>query len=165
LHAEYAPQAEVDGLRMSKHCSNLTANSDPVLVERMLRNLISNAIRYTRQGEIDIRCATVDNGITIEVRDTGIGIPADKHQQIFEEFVQLGNPERDRNKGLGLGLSIVRRLAGLLGTRVEVHSSPGVGSSFRFILPAGDPARLRRYCPDVGPAPFRSGQYPDRCHR
>jgi signal transduction histidine kinase len=139
LHAEYAPQAEAAGLRMLKHCGELTARSDPALVERILRNLIANAIRYTDAGEIVIQCTAVDAGITMEVRDTGIGIPEDQHERVFQEFVQIGNPERDRSKGLGLGLSIVRRLAGLLGTRVELRSVPGVGSSFRFAVPAGDP--------------------------
>jgi CheY-like chemotaxis protein/anti-sigma regulatory factor (Ser/Thr protein kinase) len=139
VHAEYAPQAEAAGLQMLKHCGELIAKSDPALVERMLRNLISNAIRYTRAGEIVVQCTTADTGIAMEVRDTGIGIPEDQHQRVFEEFVQLANPEHDRSKGLGLGLSIVRRLADLLDTGVELRSSPGAGSSFRFTLPAGDP--------------------------
>ncbi len=139
LYAEYAPQAEAEGLRMVKHCGEITAKSDPALVERVLRNLIANAIRYTRAGEIDVQCTSVHAGIEIEVRDTGIGISEDQHERVFQEFVQIGNPERDRSKGLGLGLSIVHRLAGLLDTCVELRSVPGVGSSFRFTLPAGDP--------------------------
>jgi signal transduction histidine kinase/ActR/RegA family two-component response regulator len=139
LRDEYAPQAKAKGLRMSTHGGELVANSDPAHVERILRNLIANAIRYTPAGEIAIECTAVDGNIEVEVRDTGIGIPEAQHDRVFQEFVQLGNPERDRCKGLGLGLSIVRRLAGLLGTRVDLRSTPGVGSSFRFALPAGDP--------------------------
>jgi signal transduction histidine kinase/ActR/RegA family two-component response regulator len=142
LHAEYAPQAEAAGLRLLTHCGELTAKSDPIMVERILRNLIANAIRYTRGGEIVIDCTTVDAGIALEVRDTGIGIPEDQHEHVFQEFVQLGNPEHDRSNGLGLGLSIVRRLAHLLGTQVELQSTPGVGSSFRFALPAGNPEAI-----------------------
>jgi signal transduction histidine kinase/CheY-like chemotaxis protein len=140
LREEYAPQVEAKGLRMLVQCGDeLIANSDPAHVERILRNLIANAIRYTPAGEIAIECTAANGNIEVEVRDTGIGIPEAQHDRVFQEFVQLGNPERDRSKGLGLGLSIVHRLADLLGTRVELRSTPGVGSSFRFTLPAGDP--------------------------
>ena len=139
LHAEYAPQAKAKGLQISNQCGELVVKSDPGLVERIIRNLVANAIRYTDAGEIVIRCTAVDAGVEMEVHDTGIGIPEAQHERIFEEFVQVGNPERDRSKGLGLGLSIVRRLAALLGTRVELQSAPGVGSSFYLTLPAGNP--------------------------
>jgi CheY-like chemotaxis protein len=113
-------------------------HSDPALVERILRNLIGNAIRYTSAGSITLRCRAEADEVVIEVADTGIGIPTDQQEHVFEEFVQLGNPERDRTKGLGLGLAIVRRLTDLLDARIVLESAPGHGSTFRLSLKAGD---------------------------
>lgn len=140
LRAEYAPQAEARDLHLDVHSADLIAYSDPALVERILRNLLANAVRYTRKGEIRLVCTHSGDAIAIEIQDTGVGIPADRLEDVFQEFVQLDNSERDRSKGLGLGLSIVRRLAALLGTRVTVQSTLGAGSSFRFTLPVGDAA-------------------------
>lgn len=106
-------------------------HTDPALFERILRNLIENAIRYTPAGgRILLGCRRHGSSLGIGVYDTGIGIPEDKHAMIFEEFFQCGNPERDREKGLGLGLSIVQRLSQLLGHSVSVRSEPGRGSVF-----------------------------------
>lgn len=110
--------------------------SDPTLLERILRNLVINAIRYTHTGSVTIRCEVVADGLRLSVNDTGIGIDPDERENIFEEFTQLGNPERDRTKGLGLGLSIVRRLTKLLQHPMEFHSEPGKGTSFSLLLPA-----------------------------
>jgi signal transduction histidine kinase len=108
-----------------------------VLVERILRNLIANALRYTRTGGVLVACRRRSQCLRIEVWDTGIGIPRDQQQRVFEEFVQIANPERDRRKGLGLGLSIVRRLSRLLQHPLELKSRPGLGSMFRIELPLG----------------------------
>jgi signal transduction histidine kinase len=116
--------------------------SDPVLLERMLRNLISNAIRYTDSGSVEVKMRHIDGNIWLEVVDTGIGISQDAMPHIFEEYYQADNPHRDRRKGLGLGLAIVRRIEGILGCRVAVRSVPGAGSSFTFAVPAGDPILL-----------------------
>jgi signal transduction histidine kinase/CheY-like chemotaxis protein len=140
LEAEFAIQAQLSGLKLTAQCDDLTVNSDPDLVERILRNLIANAIRYTHAGSVDVCCLSEAGGITLSVSDTGVGIPADQHERVFEEFVQLGNPERDRTKGLGLGLAIVRRLADLLDAPLTLDSQPGRGSAFRILLPAGDPS-------------------------
>ena len=112
--------------------------SDPVLLERILRNLMSNGIRYTDSGSIRLVIETGEEAVTIKVIDTGIGIQEESINQIFGEFVQLDNPERDRGKGLGLGLSIVKRLCDLLDCSVQVESSPEKGSVFYFSLPLGD---------------------------
>lgn len=141
LRAEFAPQAVAAKLDLDIADTDLVVESDPALVERILRNLISNAIRYTRIGGIQVECRHTDRRVLIQVRDTGIGIPPEQHERVFEEFVQLGNPERDRTKGLGLGLAIVQRLGSLLGSTVTVESTPGLGSTFRFSLPAGDATR------------------------
>ncbi|MBI1425422.1 MAG: response regulator [Gammaproteobacteria bacterium] len=142
LVAEYAPQAEAKGLEWHAPGIAPVVLTDPVLLERILRNLISNAIRYTTRGEVRLTCNVVGNEVCLEVSDTGIGIPVQSQHEVFREFVQLHNPERDRTKGLGLGLAIVQRTAQLLGHRLEMHSTPGVGTSFRLFLPAGDPTAV-----------------------
>jgi CheY-like chemotaxis protein len=112
------------------------AKSDPVLVERILCNLISNAIRYTARGGVLVGCRWRAEAVRIEVWDTGPGIPAEHHEHIFEEFYQLDNPGRTSKKGLGLGLSIVRRLCALLDAPIDLRSEPGSGTVFGFELPA-----------------------------
>jgi CheY-like chemotaxis protein len=153
LGAEFAPQAQAAGLELSVHCPDATVQTDPALVERILRNLIGNAIRYTPDGGIDIGARATGAGITVEVSDTGIGIPADQQERVFEEFVQLGNPERDRTKGLGLGLAIVRRLAGLLQLPITLVSEPGKGSTFALSLPPGNPDEAVDRVPGTEAAP------------
>ena len=109
-----------------------------MLLERMLRNLIENALRYTPHGRILIGCRRGRGKVRIVVTDTGIGIAEHQHEVVFDEFVQFGNPERDRAKGLGLGLAIVKRLAVLLDHKVTVNSKPGRGSSFSIELPQSE---------------------------
>jgi two-component system, sensor histidine kinase len=141
----YAPIAAGQGLDWRvEPCTN-SVHSDQTLLGRLLRNLVENALRYTQQGYIRITCHQVEDRVRIEVKDTGIGIPPDHLDQIFEEFHQVGNLARDRAQGLGLGLAIVRRIADLLGHRIAVHSRPGEGSTFSIELPLGteEPARLR----------------------
>lgn len=150
--AEFTPQAQAAGLTLAAGCCDATVYSDPALIERILRNLISNAIRYTPAGNIVIRCRAEGDNVVVEVSDTGIGIPTTEQERIFEEFVQLGNPERDRSKGLGLGLAIVRRLADLLRVPLTLESAPGRGSTFRIALPAGDPAAIDVRADDIGVA-------------
>jgi CheY-like chemotaxis protein len=106
----------------------------------VLSNLLSNAVRYTEQGAIwlGFRRAGRQKGGYIEVRDSGVGIPPDEHERIFEEFYQVANPQRDARQGHGLGLPTVKRLVGLLGGELQLHSAPGRGSVFRFAVQAGD---------------------------
>jgi len=105
------------------------------LLGRVLRNLVENAIRYTKSGHIRLSCRLIEDRLRIEVEDSGIGIPPEQLDRIFDEFHQVGNPARDRTQGLGLGLAIVRRIADLLGHWVEVRSRPGGGSTFSIDLP------------------------------
>jgi signal transduction histidine kinase/ActR/RegA family two-component response regulator len=135
LENEFAPQAEARGLVYRTRDTTATLHGDPTLVELVLRNLIANAIRYTQQGGVLVACRKRRLHAVIEVWDTGLGIPAAQHRDIFREFHQLGNPERDQRKGLGLGLAIVDGLARTMHTRVTLASNPGQGSVFRFSMP------------------------------
>ncbi|WP_244433553.1 hybrid sensor histidine kinase/response regulator [Azospirillum sp. B506] len=131
LADEFRPQAEEKGLRLRVHvaCRAVT-RSDPVLLGRIVRNLLANAIRYTQRGGILLGLRKRDGQWRIEVWDTGFGIPQDKLDVIFDEFHQLTNPARDATRGLGLGLAIVRRLSVLLSAPVDVQSRSGRGSVF-----------------------------------
>jgi CheY-like chemotaxis protein len=104
-------------------------------VARILLNLVGNALRYTQVGGVLVTCRKRWNGVRVEVWDTGQGIPEDAREEIFQEYVQLGNPERDLSKGLGLGLAICRRLSDLLAAPLGVRSRPGRGSVFWIQLP------------------------------
>ena len=115
--------------------SSLNVRSDPRLLEQMIRNLLSNAVKYTNKGKILLGCRRRGDKLRIEVWDTGIGIPEEQLPAIFEEFHQLDNPARERSKGFGLGLTIVERLADLLGHTVDVRSIPGKGSVFAVEVP------------------------------
>ena len=107
----------------------------------MLRNLLSNAVKYTRQGKVLLGCRRHEGMLSIEIWDTGIGIPDDEFQAIFEEYHQLNNAARERSHGLGLGLSIVQRLGKLMGHRVRVGSRLGKGSVFAIEI-VHEPAQV-----------------------
>lgn len=136
----FTPAAHDKGLQLDVRTSAAFVHSDAALVERILGNLVSNAVRYTAKGRILIGCRSRGQRLVLEVYDTGPGISADKQALIFEEFYQVSNAERDRSQGLGLGLAIVERLARLLSTPVSLRSVPGKGSVFRFDLPRADAA-------------------------
>ncbi|HCS12209.1 MAG: hypothetical protein COS82_04655 [Zetaproteobacteria bacterium CG06_land_8_20_14_3_00_59_53] len=148
LHEQYAAQCEDAGLgwRLHMPAGILRVESDPVFVKEILINLISNAIRYTRHGGILLAARRRGEKLRLEVWDTGPGIDKDRQDEVFHEFVQLGNPERDRRNGVGLGLAIASRMSRLLGGQIELRSRPGRGSVFCFGIPliSGDvplPAR------------------------
>jgi signal transduction histidine kinase len=140
LRLELAPEAAEKGLRLRVMRTRAWVHSDPVLLERILRNLISNAIRYTARGGVLAGVRRRGTALALEVWDSGVGIPESERERIFEEFYQLGNHGRSSRKGLGLGLAIIQRLCTLLGYRVRVDSRPGRGSVFRFEVPAAEPA-------------------------
>ena len=158
LLEECAAEALERGLKLALVCGDPVIKSDPVLIERILRNIISNALRYTERGGIVIGCRRRGADYALEVWDSGPGIPADQRSRIFEEFYQIGNPGRDRTRGLGLGLAIVRRLAELLGHRIEVQSREGRGSVFRIVVPAGDRAALASEQVQALPEPSLAGR-------
>ncbi|MBC9883568.1 hybrid sensor histidine kinase/response regulator [Bradyrhizobium sp. INPA01-394B] len=136
IGAEWEADAENKGIELRVCPTRAFVTSDPVLLERILRNLISNAIRYTNHGAVLVGCRRRGETVRIEVWDTGPGIAPANQQKVFEEFYQVGNPERDRSQGLGLGLSIVRRLSDLLGHPIELVSAPERGSMFRLVVQA-----------------------------
>jgi len=138
LSEEYSLTTARKSLTLAVASPELWLRSDPALLERILRNLLDNAIKYTDRGGIAVNCRTEDGRARIELRDSGIGIPEDQQEQVFDEFHQLNNPERDRSKGLGLGLAIVKRLTGLLGITLEMSSTPGKGTCFVLWLPLGE---------------------------
>jgi signal transduction histidine kinase/ActR/RegA family two-component response regulator len=151
LSSDFEAEAGAKGLRLHLHSGTGSGfvHSDPLMVERILRNLIANAIRYTERGGVLVALRRRGARLNVEVWDTGIGIAADQQEAIFEEFFQVGNPERGQGKGLGLGLSIVRRLAELLDLPVSVRSQLGRGTRFRISLPLTDAAEPM---PATGPA-------------
>jgi signal transduction histidine kinase len=137
-----ASDASEKGLRLVVVPTRAIVRSDATLIERIVRNLVSNAIRYTKAGGLVLGCRRAGGNVRIAVCDTGIGIEPTQLPQIFKEFFQVANVERDRAKGLGLGLAIVERLARLLGHAVTVASVPGRGSTFSVTLPRGESPSL-----------------------
>ena len=157
IAAAYGPVALGKHLHWSVDACPVVVRSDRALLERLLRNLVENALRYTEQGLVSIHCRVDGPAVRITVSDTGIGIPPEQLELIFEEFHQIGNPERDRTQGLGLGLAIVRRLARLLDHPVAVRSEPGRGSEFEVSVPLGQ--ALKASAEESGPAvDERTGQ-------
>lgn len=132
--------AHAKGLHLRHIPTAAWAESDAHLLERMLGNLISNAVRYTKEGNILVGVRRCGSDWRIEVRDSGLGIAAEQLSLIFQEFYQIDNPERDAHKGLGLGLAIVARLGKMLDHRIAVRSSSGRGSVFAIVLPRTLPA-------------------------
>ncbi len=141
LANEFTSIANEKKLRIHFIPTSLFVNSDIQIIDRILRNLISNAIRYTNHGRILIGCRRKANSILISVYDSGIGIDDKDTTIIFEEFHQLDNPGRDRSKGLGLGLSIVHRLSRLLDINLSMQSVPNKGSVFSIELPRSSPSQ------------------------
>ncbi len=138
LSTDFNVAANLKGLNIQFKGADLVGYSDPVLLESILRNLISNAIRYTESGEVGVMWFDDGSKICIQVSDTGIGIPEENREQIFQEFLQLNNLERDRTKGFGLGLAIVKRLCQLLKSSLTIESKVGSGSVFQLNIPLGD---------------------------
>ncbi|HYF85295.1 ATP-binding response regulator [Azospirillum sp.] len=135
LESQYGPVARNKGLAFAVPQYRAPVVTDRILLLRLLGNLIDNAIRYTASGQVQVACLESGGTLIVEVRDTGIGIPEDRLDAIFEEFHQIGNPERNRDNGIGLGLSIVKRLATVLDHPVKVRSTLGKGSVFSVTIP------------------------------
>ncbi|WP_247878207.1 chemotaxis protein CheB [Azospirillum sp. TSO22-1] len=141
LVEEFGPLANAAGLTLRSVDTGVTVHSDPKLLGRILQNLLANAVKYTDSGRILIGCRHVPGAVRIQVWDTGRGIPQGQLKAIFEEFHQVDNLGRDRRQGLGLGLSIVDRLAMLLHHPIGVRSTPGKGSVFEIVVPVAEDAQ------------------------
>jgi two-component system, sensor histidine kinase len=157
LRREFASTAAAKGLRIEVEAHPVCAYSDPSLIEQVLRNLVANAIKYTRQGRVRMSClALPDSTVRIEVLDTGIGIPADQLACIYDEFYQIGMEANSSRTGYGLGLSIVKRIVELLDLKLEVRSQVGEGSSFSFLLPSARGELVRPHRERRGPATLKA---------
>ena len=143
LRAAYTFPAARKELALRVRSCDSVISTDPVLLYRILVNLVENALRYTRRGGVLIACRAREEGLWIEVWDTGIGIPKDQFDAIFQEFHQLKNPHRDREQGFGLGLAIVERTARLLQLPLELRSRVEHGSVFRLRVPYGDATQVK----------------------
>ena len=132
---ELVSTADEKNLKLFCHCDEeCFVYTDEILLERVLRNIIGNAIKYTQHGEVNVAVTNQTGQYLIQIMDTGPGIPVNEQQTVFEEFYQLENPERDRSKGLGLGLAIVKRLTDLLELELSLRSNEGEGSCFEIII-------------------------------
>ncbi|MFV1873694.1 MAG: hybrid sensor histidine kinase/response regulator [Oleiphilus sp.] len=132
---KYIPLAENKALLLTDNVdSDIYILSDPILLKRIISNLLDNAINYTQHGSVTLSTKVEENNITIMIKDTGNGVSENEQENIFQEFYQLNNPERDRKKGIGLGLSIVKRLSKILGAQISLSSSP-TGSIFQLDIP------------------------------
>jgi signal transduction histidine kinase len=131
---DHAGDAEAKGISLDLKPCSMVVRSDPVLLERVVRNIVANAVAYTDRGRVVVGCR---RGVTlsIQVWDTGRGIPPAEQEEVFKEFYQVGNPERDRTKGVGLGLAIVRRLTALLDHPLTLRSQPARGTVFMLQVP------------------------------
>jgi signal transduction histidine kinase len=135
LQKEFASQAAAKGLQLRFVSDSEVAYLDSKLLTRILRILLSNAIRYTNKGSVDVSCRRESGSLRITVEDSGIGIEPDQLTGIFDEFYRVDKDPAGRSGNLGLGLSIVERSAKLMGTKVEVESEPGIGSRFSIVVP------------------------------
>jgi two-component system, sensor histidine kinase len=167
LEAQVFDKAQAKGLRFEVQCAvpqgahhatnqlqsyaTSDVNSDLALLVRILSNLVHNAIRYTNEGQVTVRVRPRSDVMRVLVSDSGVGIAAHEKTRIFEEYYQVDNAARDRRKGLGLGLAIVRDLSALLGIRVRVKSTLGRGSTFVLDIPRSDLAPPRKVTTQATP--------------
>lgn len=154
----YRPTARAKDLDLLCRCpADVWIRTDRKLMERLVRNLVDNAVKYTQSGRVTISVEAGADDVTLTIADTGVGIATAEHERVFEEFYQIDNPERDRKRGLGLGLAIVRRLATLLGVQLSMESEPRRGTAFHIAMrrAVGDEPALAQESEmslrDVGP--------------
>ncbi len=140
LENDFRPLAAEKGLKFECADCDVWVKSDPEMLERVLRNLLDNAVKYTEQGRIEIRLDEEQDEVRVMVCDNGIGIDPAHRDRIFEEYYQIRNPSRDRKKGIGLGLAIVKRMCDLLGHSIRFDSDLGRGSTFEITLPLCEPS-------------------------
>jgi CheY-like chemotaxis protein len=164
INQNFAARAEEKGLLLRMRATPLWVHTDLQMLQRLLGNLVDNAIKYTSQGGVLVVARKRQGAVWIDVCDLGQGIAPEQQGHIFEEFYQVDNPGRDRAQGLGIGLSIVRRLSNLLGHPVQVKSQPGRGSRFRVLMgaPVEPQAAFYPALSPNPPPPVDLGQLPKR---
>jgi signal transduction histidine kinase/ActR/RegA family two-component response regulator len=157
LVEEFRPVAEGRSLLLTADTPVAMAQSDFMLIGRLLRNLIDNAVKYTSEGQVSVHLIPQEGAWRVEVVDTGPGIAPEQQHRIFDEYVQLSNPARQRRHGVGLGLAIVKRIDNLLGLQLKLHSIPGQGSRFSIVVPAASAEAVElQPRPMVDAATFRT---------
>lgn len=142
LISENQLYAQNKGLTLELEGDDAIVLTDAILLNRILRNLINNAIKFTHNGGVTIQISPENEHIKVTVSDSGVGIPKSKQQHIFDEYYQLDNKARDRSKGIGLGLAIVHRMSKLLNHQIMLESEVGTGSHFSLIIPLGDVSKV-----------------------
>lgn len=139
IHQQYFDYAAENETELILNChEGIYVYCDENLLIRLIRNLIDNAVKFTRNGKITIRASLQKEHVSLSIIDTGKGIPEDQQQKIFNEFIQLNNPERDRQKGLGLGLAIVKRISNLMGVGLKLESKIDRGTTFTLTVPLSE---------------------------
>jgi CheY-like chemotaxis protein len=139
VHASFVDDAGAKGLKLLRAPTRAWVHTDPQMLERIVRNLVGNAVRYTRHGGVVLGCRRAAGSVRIEVWDSGVGIPQEAQRQVFAEFYQVAGPRSLGGEGLGLGLAIVERLSTLLAHPVDLRSHVGVGSRFAITVPRVEP--------------------------
>ena len=155
VRRDFRAPAQTKGLELVVEPCGESIHSDPAMVEQIMKNLVSNAVKYTQHGRVVVRCRREGAMLRIDVLDTGVGIPAAQLAYIYDEFYQVGVSPNASRDGYGLGLSIVQRLVKLLNARLEAMSEVGKGSVFSLLLPLAA-AAARESEPDRTPAPAAS---------
>jgi two-component system, sensor histidine kinase len=145
IAGEFRPPAERKGLDLRVRGGNVEADTDPLMFSRLIRNLVDNACAHSHATRVELSAEEMEGKVVVRVCDNGVGIPPAQQEAVFSEFYQLNNAERDRAKGLGLGLSIVKRLAGLLNHELRLESESGQGCCFDLTLPKA----LMRLAPEA----------------
>jgi PAS domain S-box-containing protein len=141
LEREFLPLAVARGLALSVDAAPPPVRSDPALLAQVLRNLLGNALKFTERGEVRLSAAPLDGRVRVTVADTGIGVPPEEIPRLWDDFYRVPRRDGQAAEGFGLGLSIVRRLAGLVGAQLAIESEPGAGTRVHVDLPAGAAAR------------------------
>ena len=139
---EFRPMAEEKGLELVFSGDSCVVDTDPVMFGRIIRNLLTNALKFTERGRVSVILKALGEQVEVAVADTGIGIAPQEQERIFDEYHQVSNKARRREEGIGLGLSVVKKICELLDHNIRLTSTPGKGSTFTITLPAGDPDRV-----------------------
>lgn len=157
LEPEFRQAAEQKGLAFKFDVQQAMVETDPVLLQRVIRNLLANAIKFTDRGYVHLEATKHGDQIQLRIADSGSGIPDEELEDIFDEYYQVGNPERDRSKGLGLGLSIVKKICDVLGVEIDVQSTVESGTQVTVAVPLSQDQQLHET--RIGKAPLEKPSF------